>query len=75
MIRFFMDEETISQLQDEIKEIKERLMAIEKDQRVLREDILSGSPIERMKKRMLENPKEKIKDKKERIESQIKIEI
>ena len=75
MIRFFMDEETINQLQDEIREIKERLMAIEKDQRVLREDILSGNAIGRMKKRMLENPKEKMNDKKERIESQIKIEI
>ena len=70
-----MDEETVNQLQDEIKGIKERLMAIEKDQRVLREDILSGNPIGRMKKRMLENPKEKMNDKKERIESQIKIEI
>lgn len=70
-----MDEETVNQLQDEIKVIKERLRAIEKEQRLIREDILFGNPVGRMKKRLLENPPEKINDKKERIKSQIKIEI
>jgi len=70
-----MDEETVNKLQDEIKEMKERLMAIEKEQRLIREDILLGNPVARMKKRILEKPTEKISDKKERIKSQIKIEI
>ena len=70
-----MDEETINKLFKEIKEIKERLNAIEKEQRLIREDILSGDPKSRMKKRILENRPEKITDKKERIDDQIRIEI
>ena len=69
------DAKLISQLEEEIRIIKERLMAMEKEQRQIREDILLGSPKERMQKRMLEKPAEKIIEKKEKIDKQIKIEI
>ena len=42
-----MDEETLNKLIEEIREIKERLVAIEKEQRWMREDILAGNPRER----------------------------
>jgi len=70
-----MNDELVIQLKEEIKEIKERLLAIEREQRNIREDILSGDPKARMQKRILENPTEKIQDKKEKIDKQIKIEI
>jgi len=70
-----MSEEIIGQLKEELRTIKERLVAIEKEQRWIREDILSGQPAERMKKRLLENRSGEIVDKKEKIEKEIKIEI
>ena len=70
-----MDEETINKLLNEIKEIKERLNAIEKEQRWIREDIISGNPKERMQKRLLESQPEKLYHKKEKINQKIKIEI
>jgi len=68
------DEELLTQLQEEISKIKERLYAIEREQRLIREDILSGNPKSRMQKRLLEKPynKEEIKKK---IDDEIKIEI
>ena len=48
-----MDEE-IKELKNKINQLQERLNAIEKEQRLIREDILSGEPQERMKKRILE---------------------
>lgn len=68
-------EQIINQLYEDLREIKERLHAIEKEQRRIREDILSGEPKERMQKRLLQQPKEKITDKKEKIDNEIKIEI
>jgi len=70
-----MDEELIKKLKADIKELKERLIAIEIEQRRIREDILSGSAKERMQKRILDYPKANIEDKKEKIHNQIKIEI
>jgi len=70
-----MDDELVNQLKEEIKRIKERLLALEKEQRKIREDILSGSPKERMQKRILESPPEKMTVKKEKIDEEIKIEI
>ena len=67
-------EEQINQIQHELKQIKERLFAIEKEQRQIREDILSGDPRARMHKRLLEKPTEK-NNTKEKIDSEIKIEI
>jgi len=70
-----MDEELIIQLKDEIKAIEERLRAVEIEQRRIREDILSGSAKERMKKRMLSHPRDNRSEKKEKIAKQIRIEI
>jgi hypothetical protein len=70
-----MDEGQIKALKTEIKYLKERLMAIEKELRLLREDILSDDPKENMQRRMLRSPPEKLYQKKEKIDSEIKIEI
>ena len=59
-----MDEEHISDLIKEIKELKERLIALEKEQRQIREDILSGTPKARMQRRLLENPEDKFQTRK-----------
>ena len=71
-----MDDSSISkQLLEEIKIIKEKINALEREQRKIREDILSGNAKESMKKRMLQSPKEKMVLKKERIDKEIKIKI
>ena len=72
---YLMDEELIKQIIGEIKDLQERLYAIEKEQRKIREDILFGSPKERMRKRILEQPKTSREEKREKIANQIKIEI
>jgi len=69
------DEKLIIQLRKEIRELEWRLRAVEKEQRIIREDILSGEAMERMKKRLLNNPPENIIELKKRIDDQIKIEI
>ncbi len=58
----------------EINSINERLRAIEIEQRRIREDILSGEPDLRMKKRILENPEKYEKIKKD-IDKEINIKI
>jgi len=68
-------EKLIIRLRGEIKELEWRLMAVEKEQRIIREDILSGEAIERMKRRLLNNPPENINEVKKKIDEQIKIEI
>jgi len=70
-----MDEEILNQINKKIKNIDERLILIEKELRLIREDILSGNPKERMHRRMLENRPEKLMEKKKKIEKNIKIEI
>ena len=60
------DAQIISELENRIRDIEERLKALEKEQRLIREDILSGNMKERMRKRMLEKPsgkREEIKEK------------
>ena len=69
------DEKLIIQLRKEIRELEWRLKAVEKEQRRIREDILSGEAMERMKKRLLNNPPENIIELKKKIDNQIKIEI
>ena len=69
------DEKLIIQLRTEIRELEWRLRAVEKEQRMIREDILSGEAMERMKKRLLNNPPENIIELKKKIDNQIKIEI
>ena len=70
-----MDEDVVKQLADEIRTIKERLQAIEKEQRLIREDILSGDPKERMQKRILNKPSKGREEIKQKIDKEIKIEI
>ena len=70
-----MDEKTINQIQNDIQKINERLRALEKEQRLIIQDLLSGETQTRLHRRILENNKEKIIDKKEKINKEIKIEI
>jgi hypothetical protein len=70
-----MHEGTLNKLIEEIREIKERLVAIEKEQRMMREDILAGNPRERMHRRLLNTNSENIIEKNEKIDDDIKIEI
>ncbi len=69
------DEKLIIQLRKEIRELEERLRAVEKEQRMIREDILSGEATNRMKKRLLNSPLENINEVKKKIDKQIKIKI
>ena len=69
------DVQLISELKAKIGNLEERIRGLEKEQRLIREDILSGSTIERMQKRLLEKPSEKRKELKENIDKNIKIEI
>ena len=65
----------IIDIHDKIRCLEERILAIEKEQRRICEDILSDDPKERMQKRILEKPSKKYEDFKERIDKQIRIEI
>ena len=69
------DARVVKDLKNKIRILEERLMAVEKEQRNLREDILSGNPEERIKRRLLEKPQKNIKDLKEELDKEIKIEI
>ena len=70
-----MDEEILNQINGKINNIDERLTLIEKEIRLIREDILSGNPKERMHRRMLENRQEELLEKKKKLEKDIKIKI
>jgi len=69
------DEEQIFHLKEDIQQIKERLNAIEREQRLIIEDILSGNPRSRMQKRLLEKPTNKTEEIRKKIDSEFKIEI
>ena len=69
------DTQIILDLQDKVRILEERLGAIEREQRRIREDILSGRSEERMQKRILEKPPEKMEEIKERLDKKIKIKI
>jgi len=69
------DEKLIKRLREEIKGLEWRLMAVEKEQRRIREDILSGDAVERMKRRLLNNHPDNINEVKKKIDKQIEIEI
>jgi len=64
----------LEKLKDELVNIRERLIAIEKEQRMLIEDILSGNPKERIKKRLLEKPSNKKEEIEKKLEN-LRIEI
>ena len=61
-------------LKERIINLEERLLAVEMEQRKIKEDILSGQPTEHMYVRMLEKPMEKVSEKKKKMEN-YKIEI
>jgi len=65
----------LKSLKEDLREIKERLRAVEKEQRIIREDLLSGEVKERMQKRILEKHPKKIKELKEKIDEEISIKI
>jgi len=67
--------ELMSILEGKLKEYDERIKALEKEQRLIREDILSENTKERMQKRILEKPPENKEKIKERLDKEIKIEI
>lgn len=69
------DAQIILELENRVRNLEERLKALEKEQRRIREDILAGSMKERMRKRMLEKPSGKREEIKEKLDKQIKIEI
>lgn len=68
-------EKGIAQLEEKLKSIEDRLKALEKEQRLIREDILSGNPSERMRQRLLENPEKRKEELMKKIENEIKFEI
>jgi predicted nucleic acid-binding Zn-ribbon protein len=70
-----IDEAQRKYLIKEIKHIKERSIAVEKEIRYIRKDILSGDPKESMQRRMLVSTPEDLYHKKEKIDKKIKIEI
>ena len=65
------DAQIILDLQEKITRLEERLRAVEREQRNIREDILSGKMKERMQKRLLEKPPEDKKKLREKIDKQI----
>jgi len=65
----------LEKIKYELIEIKERLRAVEKEQRLIREDILSGEAKVRMQKRMLENKPSDRKELKKKMDEDIKIKI
>ncbi|MGF3554913.1 MAG: hypothetical protein ACQXXF_06565 [Thermoplasmatota archaeon] len=69
------DENVIAQLLEKIKNIEYRLTALEKEQRIICEDILSGSPTERMRQRLLENSQKRKEELIKKIENEIRFEI
>jgi chaperonin cofactor prefoldin len=56
------DNELIEDLEEKISNIEERIKAIEKEQRMICEDILSGRTKERMRQRLLENTQKGVKN-------------
>jgi hypothetical protein len=64
-----------AQLDEKLKNIDERIKALEKELRLIREDILSGNPMERMKQRLLENTEKRKEEIMKKIENEINFEI
>jgi len=56
------DNELIEDLKEKISNIEERIKAIEKEQRMICENILSGRAKERMQHRLLENAQKRVKN-------------
>jgi hypothetical protein len=69
------DNELIEELSEKINNMEERIKAIEKEQRMIREDILSGIAKERMQHRLLENDQKRSEELKKKLDKDIKIGI
>jgi hypothetical protein len=69
------DNELVEELREKISNMEERLKALEKEQRMIREDILSGTAKERMQQRLLENDQRKSEELKKKLDKDIKIGI
>lgn len=69
------DNELVEELSEKISNMEERIKAIEKEQRMIREDILSGIAKERMQHRLLENDQRKSEELKKKLDKDIKIGI
>ncbi len=67
--------EVIVALEEKLTNIEDRLRALEKEQRMIREDILSGMPVERMRQRLLENTQKKKEELQKKIDNEISFEI
>lgn len=65
----------LKDIHEEIKQIKTRLRALEKEQRMIREDILLGNTKERMLRRMLEKNPKNIEEIKKEIDKKIQIKM
>jgi len=65
----------IGQIEEKLKNIDDRLKALEKEQRLIREDILSGVPTERMRQRLFDNTEKRKEELKKKIENEISFEI
>jgi len=70
-----MDDKNLALINKKLNSIDERVTLIEKEIRLIREDILSGNPMARMRRRMLENVDESYIEKKKKLEKDIKIKI
>jgi len=69
------NKDVIAQLEEKILNIDDRLKALEKEQRLMREDILSGMPVERMRQRLLENTQKRKEELQKKIDNEISFEI
>jgi len=69
------NKEIITQLEEKLTNIDDRLKALEKEQRLMREDILSGIPVERMRQRLLENTQKRKEELQKKIDNEISFEI
>jgi hypothetical protein len=67
--------EVIAALEEKLTNIEDRLRALEKEQRLMREDILSGMPVERMRQRLLENTQKRKEELQKKIDNEISFEI
>lgn len=65
----------VQEIKEELRNIKERLAAMEVEQRRIREDLLSGEAKERMQKRILEKHPQRMKQIKKKLDEDIKIKI
>jgi hypothetical protein len=69
------NKDVIVQLEEKLTNIDDRLKALEKEQRLIREDILSGIPVERMRQRLLENTQKRKEELQKKIDNEISFEI